>query len=102
MPNPQRVILFAAVDPAKAQVAAAAFSAAAGRVGLAWEVRSGTYSESLGGVAVIVCVDEASFDIKDWECISSGGIGAGSQTTMRLARRSSGFSAAISLSFFAW
>ena len=67
MAKPTRTILFAAVDPARAQAAAAAFSAAAGRVGLAWDVRFGTYSELLGGVSVIVCVDEASFGIKDWE-----------------------------------
>lgn len=67
MAQPQRTILFAAEDPVKAQAAAAAFSAGAGRVGLAWEVRSGTYSDSLGGVAVIVCVDQASFGIKDWQ-----------------------------------
>lgn len=60
-------ILFAAVDPATAQAAATAFSAAAGRVGLAWEVRSGTYADFRGDVSVIVCVDQASFDIKDWE-----------------------------------
>lgn len=67
MVHPQRTILFAAVDPAKARAAADTFSAAAGRVGLAWEVRAGTYSEPLGGVAVIVCIDEASFGIKDCE-----------------------------------
>jgi translation initiation factor 1 len=61
-----RTILFAAVDPALARTAATAFSAAAGRLGLSWEVRSGTYSDSLGGVSVIACVDQASFGIKDW------------------------------------
>lgn len=60
-------ILFAAVDSALARAAASAFSAAASRVGLAWEVRSGAYSEFHGDMSVIVCVDQASFGIKDWE-----------------------------------
>src|SRR5690242_2031726 len=62
-----RTILFAAVEPALARAAATAFSAAAGRLGLSWEVRSGAYSEFRGDVSVIVCVDQASFDVKDWE-----------------------------------
>lgn len=66
MSHSQRTILFAAVDLAKAQAAAAAFSAAAGRVGLEWKVRSGTYTESPGGATVVVCVDQANFDSKDW------------------------------------
>jgi predicted translation initiation factor SUI1 len=59
--------MFAAVDPAHASTAAAAFSAAAGRVGLPWLVRSGSYTDFRGDVSVIVCVDQASLCIQDWE-----------------------------------
>jgi len=67
MAEDPRTILFAAVDPTTARDAAHAFSAAAGKIGLAWPVRSGGYADFRGDVSVIVCVDQASFGIKDWE-----------------------------------
>jgi len=67
MARDSSTILFAAVDPATARAAATAFSVASGRLGLAWEVRSGSYADFRGDVAAIVCVDQASFGIKDWE-----------------------------------
>ena len=69
MANPQRVILFLAPTAAEAETAADAFGAAAGRISLAWEVRSAGVNDPhlLGDVSVLVVWRELSFGIKDWE-----------------------------------
>ena len=68
MAKPQKVILFLAPTAAEATSATGAFSAAAGRLGMPWEVRSAAAGDphQLGDVSVLIVWKELSFGIKDW------------------------------------
>ncbi len=69
MAKSQRIIQFLAPSAEAAKAAAAAFVAAAGRLGMSWSVQWSGAEDfySLGGVSVLVVWKELSFDIKDWE-----------------------------------
>jgi translation initiation factor 1 len=64
MAKPEKVILFLSTDASRSGAAAAAFSAAANRLGLPWTVRSFSTLDlppgHLFGVSVIVAVDDLS------------------------------------------
>jgi predicted translation initiation factor SUI1 len=68
MARPQRVVLFVAADATKAENAAAAFSTAAGRLGLPWSVRSSGVPVTIvpDGLALAVAVDLPDLALPDW------------------------------------
>lgn len=70
MAKQQKVILFLDHAAATAKAAEEKFSAAAGRLGLSWSVRSAAYGDwpgsALGDVSVVVAMGGDSFDVKDW------------------------------------